>query len=303
MSLVLPQFEVGNPMRHESLSVFPLFSDAGSNVEYRLSEDAFADKSLSVDEVSRSGSVSDLMVENRGAERVLFLEGEELVGAKQNRILNTSVLVGAASRICIPVSCVEQGRWSRVSPDLRTSGSHSPPKLRRALKASVTRSSLAQRGHQADQAAIWRQVASLDAAFRVDSSTLALSDAFAGFGHQIAETLGKLPYVPNASGLAVAIQKDVVCVDVFDKPATCERAWRRLLSGAVLELFTIVVASEPPTAPAVKQLLDRICALGYYQTPAVGDGEEYRSESESGDHATFLVFQSTVVHGSVSTFS
>jgi len=55
------------------------------------------------------GSVPDLLVDNRGDVRVLFLEGEELIGAKQNRILNTSVLVPAHSKIKIPVSCVEPG--------------------------------------------------------------------------------------------------------------------------------------------------------------------------------------------------
>ena len=59
----------------------------------------------------KGGSVPDLLVENRGDVRVLFLEGEELIGAKQNRILNTSVLVAAHTKVKIPVSCVERGRW------------------------------------------------------------------------------------------------------------------------------------------------------------------------------------------------
>ncbi len=42
---------------------------------------------------------------------VLLLDGEELVGAKQNRILNLTVLVPAHQTIVIPVSCVEAGRW------------------------------------------------------------------------------------------------------------------------------------------------------------------------------------------------
>ena len=68
-----------------------------------------------LEEVSEGGSVPQLLVENRGNNRVLFLEGEELVGAKQNRILNTSILVPAKSKIKVPVSCVEQGRWRYTS--------------------------------------------------------------------------------------------------------------------------------------------------------------------------------------------
>ena len=111
MSVVLPKLRVGDPVRHEALAVFPLFAEANGHVEYRLSDEALADEQILVEEVSEGGSVPDLLVENKGDQRVLFLEGEELVGAKQNRILNTSVLVAAHSKIKIPVSCVEQGRW------------------------------------------------------------------------------------------------------------------------------------------------------------------------------------------------
>jgi hypothetical protein len=38
-------------------------------------------------------------------------DGEQLVGAKQNRILNMTVLVAAETEVTIPVSCVERGRW------------------------------------------------------------------------------------------------------------------------------------------------------------------------------------------------
>ena len=131
MSVGLPKLRVGDPIRHEALSIFPLFSESSSEVEYRLSDAALADASLLVEEISEGGSVPELLVENNGDVRVLFLEGEELVGAKQNRILNTSVLVAAHTKIKIPVSCVEQGRWGYKSHHFGSSGSHSPSKLRR----------------------------------------------------------------------------------------------------------------------------------------------------------------------------
>ena len=111
MPAVLSRPRVGQPLRRGAISVFPLFSDTERSVPYRLSEEAFADQTIIVEEVDEGGSVPDLRVRNTGDERVLFLEGEELVGAKQNRVLNTSVLVAAGSKLKIPVSSVEQGRW------------------------------------------------------------------------------------------------------------------------------------------------------------------------------------------------
>jgi hypothetical protein len=43
-------------------------------------------------EVNETGSVPELKVINRSPEMVLLLDGEELVGAKQNRIVNITIL-------------------------------------------------------------------------------------------------------------------------------------------------------------------------------------------------------------------
>ena len=52
MSLALPKLRVGNPVRHEGLSVFPLFTDISGEVGYRLSDEALSDQSVLIEEVS-----------------------------------------------------------------------------------------------------------------------------------------------------------------------------------------------------------------------------------------------------------
>ena len=48
-----------------------------------------------ITEVSDAGRVSELKVVVKGERAVLLVDGEELVGAKQNRVLNLSMLVPA----------------------------------------------------------------------------------------------------------------------------------------------------------------------------------------------------------------
>ena len=62
-------------------------------------------------EVSDDGSVPELLFKNLGDRPVLLVEGEELVGAKQNRTLNISILAPPGRETRIPVTCVEGGRW------------------------------------------------------------------------------------------------------------------------------------------------------------------------------------------------
>lgn len=115
MMPALPEIHVGSPMWCEALALHPLYSECPSTLNYLLSYEAMGAGTLVVREVSRDGSVPDLVVENNGSSSVLFLEGTELQGAKQDRMLFQSVLVGANSRIHVPVVCIEHGRWHGIS--------------------------------------------------------------------------------------------------------------------------------------------------------------------------------------------
>jgi hypothetical protein len=67
---------------------------------------------------------------------VLVLDGEQLIGAQQNRMTNRSILLPAAAETRIPVSCMEQGRWRFVSDEFSPSPQHSPSGARRRARES-----------------------------------------------------------------------------------------------------------------------------------------------------------------------
>jgi hypothetical protein len=299
MSVTFPEIRVGDPIRHAGLAVFPLFAEPAPGVDYDLSDEAISKGTVTVEEVSEAGSVPDLSVENKGDLRVLFLEGEELIGAKQNRILNTSVLVAAHTKSKIPVSCVEAGRWRYKSRHFGSGGTHSPSMLRRLLKASVSKSVRARRGHRSDQGGVWKEVARQQEVLGAFSGTSAMSDTFQTHRKRLDEFREKLRYVEGAVGAAVAVGGKVVAIDLFDKPTTCAKVWGRLLSGTALDALEAEQAERQAERGDVEQALSGFSDLPWEPAEPIGEGEEYRAESATGDHATALVFHGTVVHGSV----
>jgi hypothetical protein len=297
----IPGIRVGDPIRHESLTVFPLFAELNGLVEYVLSDEALRAGSVTVQEVSEGGSVPELLVENSGDTRVLFLEGEELVGAKQNRILNTSVLLPARSKTKVPVSCVERRRWAYQSRQFGSSGRHSSSKLRHMLKTTVSESLLEGTGHCSDQGKVWEEVDKQQALMRVSSPTAAMADTFAGYQQQIDEGASKLLYPEGAVGAAVALGDKVVALDLFDKPATCQKVWQRLLSGFILDALAQTAEAGPVTQPAVEETLAAMRHSSWEQVQPVGDGQEYRAKSSDGTQASALTFGDALVHGSLLT--
>ena len=126
-----------------------------------------------------------------------------------------------------------------------------------------------------------------------------MSDAYDMHRGRIEEYQERLKYVEGATGAAVAIGNKVVAFDVFDNPATCQKVWSRMLSGVVFDALEAGESDQVATTVDVEQLLGAVPNLSWEKAKAVGEGDEFRAESDTGDHASALVFDQALVHGSV----
>ena len=101
--------KAGEPLRSGPLALVPLHGGK-AGPDYLLAADVIASGQLTIRELP-GASVPELVADNAADQAVLILDGEHLEGAMQDRVLNTSVLVGARRKTMLPVSCVESGRW------------------------------------------------------------------------------------------------------------------------------------------------------------------------------------------------
>ena len=116
---------------HNHVAVIPLIGANGAGPDYLTLKEAMEKSLLRVTEVSENGSVPELKVMNLGETPVLLLDGEELSGAKQNRVLNTTILLREKSETVVPVSCTEHGRWFYCSSRFEESGHIMSARIRR----------------------------------------------------------------------------------------------------------------------------------------------------------------------------
>jgi hypothetical protein len=85
----------GRKQVYKNMTVFPLLSEYALALEYMLLDEALGAGLVKVTEVDNHGAVPNLKAHNKSPRMVLILDGEELVGAKQNRIVNMTILVAA----------------------------------------------------------------------------------------------------------------------------------------------------------------------------------------------------------------
>jgi len=88
---------MGRAKRYRDITVFPLHRAVTPRLDYVALDEALDRKLVEVTEVDAAGSVPDLLVKNCGKRSVLIIDGEEVVGAKQNRVVNASILRPAES--------------------------------------------------------------------------------------------------------------------------------------------------------------------------------------------------------------
>lgn len=229
----LGSLKVGRPVTCENLTLFPVTDGHSQALTYLLLEEALATGKLRVGE-SGGGTVPELLLVNDTDRMVFLMDGEALVGAKQNRVLNTSLLVAAHSSNTIPVSCVEQHRWA-FSSRVMESGSISYPELRNLKSRDVHDSLRRFSSYRSDQGRVWDSVHRKLAAMKVSSATASMEEAYSVHQSSIQAYTESLPYPGGACGVIAAIGGKIVCADLFDSEQTLEKLWPRLVSSYALD--------------------------------------------------------------------
>src|SRR5262249_10252185 len=150
--------QVGDPQGAGDLQVFGLHWQAVPGPLYATLEEAIAAKVLEITEISEGGSVPLLRAVNSSDRMVFLMAGEQLVGAKQNRVLNASIMVPPQSTLSIPVSCVEAGRWRYRTPKFAGSDTMSHGLLRKLMAFGIHKSYRREGTPTSDQSEVWAEV-------------------------------------------------------------------------------------------------------------------------------------------------
>ena len=268
---------VGSPARHEALSVYPLTYAGGCAAPtYLVLDEALATGRFHITEVSEGGSVPRLLAINDNNTPVFLLDGEELVGAKQNRVLNLSVMLAPNSRTEIPVSCVEAGRWRAESHSFGAAQRVQFARGRAQKMEQVSRSLLLNGEALSDQAAVWDAISAKSARMCVTSSTGAMAALFESCRDDLRNYLGAVPATNGQLGAAYAIGDNLVGIEVFDSDATFNKLAAKLLAGYALDAIEVKRPGTPPDVGVVRAFVESVCIAARHQAATVGIGATVR---------------------------
>lgn len=293
----LSSLSIGQPQTFENFTVFPLVGEAIPDPDFALLKEGLEKGFVTVEEIDESGSVPELVVVNDSDQFVLLLDGEEVAGAKQNRVLNTTILLDRQSRTKIPVSCTEQGRWAYNSEKFSHSGNIMSSKLRRRKSSSVSRSLKASKSFHSDQGEVWDSISELHAEAGTSSATGAMKDVYESRQKDLEEYTGAIRPVENQVGLLVLIDGKPAGCDLFSRPDSYARISGHITKSYAMDAITSREKTIPETVTVedARAFIDDLGDLKEDTFESVGVGTDLRYE---GPHrnGSALVVEETPIH-------
>lgn len=286
------QIKIGKDERFEGFQVFPLFSDSDYGVEYLMMKEALDKGVLIVTEVSSSGDVNKLTAVNKSDLPILLLGGEELEGAKQNRILNTSILLPPNEETIIPVNCVESGRWAYKSKKFKESGNLAYRKMRKSSYEELYDSD----NYEVRQHRTWDEVDDFSRRMSIDSSTSAMKDIYDAKSEEFSDYLSKITFHENQIGLIAVSSGRILGFDIIGRSDKFSIVFKKLLTSYIAEdMISEIKKKSFLKKEGIRGFFDKVVKTKEKRMDGVGLGYEYRYNSNDVVGSA-LSYKSEIIH-------
>lgn len=232
------EFLIVNIQKNDILSIAQIKHKNQNSFNYISLHNAFSRKLIDILEISESGQVGQIKIVNHSDYYIFIMDGDILKGAKQNRVLNSSVLLSPRSENLIPVSCVEQGRWGYNSNKFSPSDEIAYRKIREEKNQDIYYNQSSFK-HYADQGKVWRNVDQCFYDLGVDKSiapTGSHSDLFSNKNITFQNYTSSFYPVQGANGLAYFLGKRLVGFEFFNRSDIYTEYFDKILKSIAIDV-------------------------------------------------------------------
>jgi hypothetical protein len=235
------EYQISEPRFLRNLVVYPVAVENGGGTAPQTVEEALK----SGQGFFRERDLPDLnaVVFDNGTDQPVFLlDGEEITGSLQNRIITASRLVEARTAEEIGVVCVEEKRWDEIG-GFKT-GSCSYPRVRSILAQS-------RHGKTDLQQAIWEEVDRKLTVTRTRSATSSMHDVYDNLQDELDRYLEGFTGLNHGTvGFVAAAGGRILGADLFGSRALYRKMEAKLLRSYALDAIEFRGAGREMIDPA-----------------------------------------------------
>ena len=286
-------FNVSEPVEKNNITAFFLSSIEKNNNKYLSFSEAIAKNQVQISEVNKKGLFTKLSVSNKSSDNIIILNGELIIGTqiRQDRIVDSTVLIPGYATVLINTFCGEQYRWSpRLSNKISTSESlyFSSGRANNAADINTKLSK---------QCRIWSEISEKISDFNVKSFTNSVDQIYKKKKVNVEEIVNFFKIPSEAVGVALGINNQLVNIDIFSNNYMLQIYLPKIIRSIALDSFKKISKKSYLKKKDVHRFLRQIHQANKQKRKVVegtlGEELQFNSESVAG---SILYHKEQTVH-------
>lgn len=219
------------------------------------------------------------------------------MGAKQNRVLNITVLAPAGKDTVIPVSCVESGRWHHSSSDFASAprAQFSASRAKKAARVSENLTFCSEA--RSDQGEVWADIDLKMSRLQSRSDTSAVEKVFEDHEEKLGQYVEHLKCVEGQVGAVFSVKGQLAGMEFFDRADTCRLLMPKIIRSYALDAIDPGYQGSGKSGPgSPAAVIELVTGSGFSSHKAVGEGEDLRFDSTPNIAGGALFARDRIVH-------
>jgi len=285
ISTLSSEIELLDAQVHKNMAIIPVRTPKNYKFDIMTLKKGFQLGLAEVREMEKS-TVNTLIVDNKSSVPLILVDGEEIVGGDQNRIVNATILIAPQHEMKIPVNCTEHGRWgykhefrqSEHIADLRT----------RRLKAH------AKYNRENVQQTVWNSIDNLEADYGFSSKTQAMSESYENVKTDLNEFIKAFDIADGQNGVVVIIGGEIKGFEIFFNSEIYREYHEKILKSYLINtkindsVFTI-------NSDAAFELITSVVDSEFSEKPNIGLEKPYEFKGDDGISEIYT-YQDEMIH-------
>ncbi|WP_298501101.1 ARPP-1 family domain-containing protein [uncultured Methanobrevibacter sp.] len=285
ISALKSEIEFLDSQVHKNMAIIPIKTPINYNIDILTLKKGFELGLVEVKECEKP-QVNTLIVVNNSVSPLLLVDGEEIIGGDQNRIVNATVIIDAQSEMHIPVNCTEHGRW----------GYKHEFKPSEYILNSRTRfaKTHARRSNRDVQTEVWNSIDRLESLHNVSSKTQAMSETYERKKTDLNELVKSFEICKGQTGVVIIIDGEVKGFEIFFNAEIYAEYHEKILKSYLIDA-EIKDSAFTVNVDTAREIISKACESEFSEVGSTGLEKSFEFKNEEG-LGNLYSFKDEIIH-------
>ena len=273
--------ELLDSQKYENVEAIPIKSDFFGKKDFLTLKKGYEMNLVEIKELEHS-TVNTVSCKNDSVTPLILIDGDEITGAMQNRIINDTLLIPAKSTINIPVSCTAESRTFKPS---LYSANHS-------TRSRKSRASYEERDYQGE---VWDSISEFESRSNFKSMTSALNDSYENLKDKQNDYLSKFHIEDGQNGVIFIVNGEVKGLELFYNHSIYKQYHEKLCRSYIIEAIVEKKSVDNIDRLELMKVLENISDSEFKSNKSIGLGDNLKFSNDFGS-GSGLVWEDELIH-------